>query len=130
MLNNNSRELLLSTFIYSNPDFSNWIKIADHLTICMGELPEHLKRYWLDEEITLIATHIGVSDNAVAVKVNGYFIISKNTDLENDGPKFAHITLAINPIDAKPADSNKIINWIEIDPLELKGIIKEISNQS
>jgi ferredoxin-fold anticodon binding domain-containing protein len=123
ILDSKSRELLLSIFIYPNQNFSDWIKIADHLTICMGELPEHLKRYWLDEEVILTATDIGISDKAVAVKISDFFNISKSEDDEN---RFPHITLAINSIDAKPVDSNKIVNWKKIEPLKLKGVIKEI----
>jgi len=126
VLDNDSKNLLLSTFIYPNPEYSDWIKIADHMTICMGELPEHLKRYWLDEEVTLTVREIGISDKAVAVKVNGFFIISKPNQLENEGPKLQHITLAINPFDAKPSDSNYIENWKRITPIKLRGTIKEI----
>jgi len=123
IIDSKSKELLLSTFIYPNSNFSDWIKISHHLTICMGELPEHLKRYWLDEKVILTATHIGISDKAVAVKISEFFNISKWDDEEN---RFPHITLAINPIDAKPVDSNKIVDWQEIKPLKLKGVVKEI----
>jgi len=126
IIDEKSRDLLLSTFVYSNPEFSDWIKIAHHLTICMGELPEHMKRYWLNQDVTLNASHIGFSDKSVAVKIDNFFIISKANDLETDGPKFPHITLAINPIDAKPSDSNQITEWQEIKHLNINGIIKEI----
>lgn len=124
ILDDRSRNLLLSTFIYPNPEFSDWIKICHHLTICLGELPEHMKRYWLDEEVELTVTEFGISDKAVAVKVEGLFNIFKPSI--EDGPVFQHITLAINPIDAKPADSNKIEDWQEVEPLKLRGVIKEI----
>lgn len=126
VLDQDSRDKLLKTFIYPNPDYTNWIKIAHHMTICMGELPEHLKRYWLDEEVTLTVTEIGVNEKVVAVKVSGFFSISKPFQLENEGPKFPHITLAIDPIDGKPSDSNLIENWKKIKPLKLKGIVQEI----
>jgi len=118
--------ILLSKFIYPYPEYSDWNKIAHHSTICLGELPEHLKRYWLDEEVTLTVTELGVSDKVVAVKVNGFFSISKPHDLENEGSKFAHITLAINPIDGKPQDSNLITDWKKVEPLKLEGIVREI----
>jgi len=124
ILDNESRNLLLSTFVYPNPQFSDWIKIAHHLTICLGELPEHFKRYWLGEEVGLTVTELGINNMAIAVKVTGAFIISKPSI--DDGPTFQHITLAINPYDAKPADSNRIENWIKIEPLKLRGVIKEI----
>jgi len=126
VLDDDSRNKLLSTLIYPNYEFSDWIKIAHHSTICMGELPEHLKKYWLNEEVTLTATEFGFNDKAAAVKVTGFFSISKPNSIENEGPKFQHITLAINPIDAKPADSNEITEWQEINPIRLSGIIKEI----
>ena len=96
------------------------------MTICLGELPEHLKKYWLDEEITLTVTEIGISDKAIAVKVDGFFIISKSSDLEDEMVKFPHITLAINPFDAKPVDSNKIVDWSPVDNLKISGVVKEI----
>ena len=126
VLDQNSKNLLLSTFIYSNPDYLDWIKLADHMTICLGELPEHVKRYWLDEEITLKAIEIGVSDKAIAVKVDGFFNISKNFEQDDEIVRFPHVTIAINSFDAKPVDSNNITNWQIIEPLKLKGIIKEV----
>ena len=126
ILDESSRNLLLSNFIYSNPEYSDWIKISHHLTICMGELPEHIKRYWLDEEVSLTATEIGISDKAVAVKVQGFFNIVKSIKELDDVIRFPHITLAINPIDAKPVDSNFINNWHKIKPLKLRGTVQEI----
>ena len=124
ILNQESVNLLLNTFIYSNPEYTDWIKLANHSTICLGELPEHLKRYWLNEEVTLTAIELGTSDKAIAVKVIGFFNIEK-PGLE-DGPKFQHITLAINPTDAKPANSNDITNWKTIPHLKLRGTVKEV----
>lgn len=124
ILDQESVNLLLNTFVYSNPEYTDWIKIAHHSTICLGELPEHLKRYWLGEEVTLTAIELGTSDKAIAVKVQGFFNVEK-AGLE-DGPKFQHITLAINPIDAKPADSNDITNWRPITHLKLRGTVEEV----
>jgi len=126
ILNPESRNLLLSIFVYPNPKFNDWIKISHHMTICLGELPEHLKRYWLDEEITLTVTEIGISDKAIAVKVDEFFIISKPNDIDDEMIKFPHITLAINSFDAKPVDSNKIVDWTPVDKLKITGVIKEI----
>jgi hypothetical protein len=126
MLDNKSKELLLSTFIYPDQEFSEWTKHGDHMTICIGELPEHLKRYWLDEKITLTATELGISDKAVAVKVEGFFNLSKNSDVTPEELKVPHITLAINPFEGKPVDSNYITNWKPIEPLTLNGVVREI----
>lgn len=124
VLDSYSKYLLLSKFIYNNSDYSDWIKICDHMTICLGELPEHIKRYWLDEEITLITTELGISEKAIAVKVKGFFNIEKPNTI--NGPKFPHITLAINSINGKPVDSNYIENWQIIEPIKIKGVVTEI----
>ncbi|MCK9416352.1 hypothetical protein M0Q97_06815 [Candidatus Dojkabacteria bacterium] len=127
VLDSYSKNLLLSKFIYNNSVYSDWIKICDHMTICLGELPEHIKRYWLGEEITLITTELGISEKAIAVKVYGFFNIEKPNI--TDSPKFPHITLAINPINGKPVDSNYIENWQIIEPIKVKGIVVEIKNK-
>ena len=119
VLDSYSKYILLSKFIYNDSDYSDWIKICDHMTICLGELPEHIKRYWLDEEITLITTELGISEKAIAVKVKGFFNIEKPNTI--NGPKFPHITLAINSINGKPVDSNYIENWQIIEPIKIKG---------
>lgn len=127
VIDEESRNNLLNAIIYTNPDFTDWIKIAHHSTICMGELPEHLKKYWLDEEVTLTAREVGFNEKVVAVKVTGFFIISRQNDIESEGPKIQHITLAINPTDGKPSDSNQIENWQKITPIKLRGVVKEIN---
>lgn len=126
ILDEKSRNLLLSEFIYPNQEYTDWIKYAHHLTICMGELPEHLKRYWLGEDVTLTVTEIGISDKAVAVKVDGFFTIDKFNTFNDIELRTQHITLAINPIDATPKDSNFITNWQEIEPIKLTGVVQEI----
>lgn len=123
ILDDKSRELLLTSFIYSSPIYSNWTKLAHHMTICIGSLPEHVKRYWIDENVTLTATEFGYTDKAVAVKVSGYFNIQKT---EFDFKRLTHITLAINPLNGKPVDSNDITNWQTIENIKLQGTVKEI----
>ena len=126
VLDDKSKNLLLSTFIYPKPEYADWNKSADHMTICMGELPEHMKRYWLDEEVSLTVNEIGVSDKSIAVKVTGFFVISKRNDTVGRGSNFQHITLAFNPIDGKPSDSNQIIDWKNTKHLKLRGVVKEV----
>jgi len=121
-----SKELLLTKFIYSDPIYNTWTKLADHMTICLGELPEHLKRYWLDEELSLTVKEIGYSDKAVAVKVTGFIIISKQKHDVDSNNKIQHITLAINPIGGKPVDSNDITKWKKIEPIKIWGNVSEI----
>lgn len=126
VLDQKSRYILLSRFIYSDPEYNDWIKICDHMTICLGSLPEHIKRYWLDEDVELFATEIGYSDKAVAVKVEGFFTVGKKNMINEIEDRIPHITLAMNTIDAEPKDSNYITDWKEIDKIELRGVVKEI----
>jgi hypothetical protein len=127
ILDKDSRNQLLSKFIYNNPDFSDWIKVCDHMTICMGELPEHMKRYWLDEEVELVVTEIGISEKAVAVRVENFSTIVKSNP-KDEINRFSHITLAINPFDGKSLDSNFITDWKKITPITIKGVVKEVLN--
>ena len=127
VLDEKSRTLLLSKIIYPYEEFNDWIKIAHHMTICLGELPEHIKKYWLDEDVTLTVTELGISDKAVAVKVTGFFNVAKASLPDDEISRFPHITLAINPIDAKPVDSNFITEWQSVEPFDVKGTIIEIS---
>jgi len=125
VLDDKSRNLLLSTFVYPNPEFSDWKKFAHHMTICLRELPEHLKMYWLNEEVTLTVTELGLSDKVIAVKITGFFNVTKS-GMFDDLIRFPHITLAINPFDAKPLDSNFITDWKPIEHLKIRGVVKEI----
>ena len=125
VLDDISREIILSELIYPNDIFNNWEKNADHMTICIGELPKHIKA-WLNESVTLVAKEFGFSDKAAAVKVTGFFTISKQYDDDNVGPKFQHVTLAVNIDGGKPYDSNLITNWEIIKPINLKGVVTEV----
>jgi len=130
IIDKESKELLLSTFIYSDPRFECWHKIAHHSTICLGSLPAHLRRYYLDEEVTLRIVAFGATEDAAAVKVEGLFVISKsnrpsNPKYEDEGPTFPHITLAISP-HGKPSMSNNIKEWEPVEPFNITGVIKEI----
>ena len=78
-----------------------WEAIVHHMTINMGEAkPEHIK--YLNFPITLLGTHIGMTDKAIAIGVEGF-------ESEKETP---HITLAVNSVDGgKPKDSNDIKEW-------------------
>lgn len=87
-----------------------WEEIIHHMTVNMGEAnPEHIK--FLNFPINLFATHIGLTDKAIAVAVEGF-------DSNNKTP---HITLAVNRKDGgKPVHSNEIKEW---KPLRKKIMI-------
>ena len=82
-------------------------------------LPDDLKGD-LGKSVSLRATDIGVSDMAVAVKVDGYS--TANT--------IPHITLAANTAaGGKPFMSNKITNWKPLGSyVSLTGVVTEIKS--
>lgn len=96
----------------------DWRKYADHMTIIYNNKSE-VAQAWakttnarLGEDVLLKATHVGMSDKAIAIRVTGEMSA-------NDIP---HITIACSPT-GKPVESNKITNWSEIDPFTINGRI-------
>ena len=94
----------------------DWKRLAHHMTIVFKEgLPEELKDD-LNKEVTLTVKTIGISDDAIAVGVEGY----------PSTKEISHITLAIPP-DGKPVNSNYIEDWRKIeDEILLGGKVLEI----
>ena len=97
---------------------NDWKKYAHHMTIVYNNKSE-VAQAWansteqrLGEDVLLRATHVGLSDKAIAIRVNGE--ISSND--------ISHITIACSPT-GKPVDSNKITNWRKIDPFIINGRI-------
>lgn len=93
-----------------------WKVIAHHMTINLGELKDKSD---IGQEVTLTVTEVGLSDMAMAVKVNGY--PSKN--------EMPHITIAVNPDGGKPAMSNQITKWRPVKTFMLNGVVTEIKKQ-
>lgn len=94
-----------------------WKIFAHHMTINFGNgLPENLKGD-LDTKKFIRATEIGISDMAVAVRVEGYHS-------DNDIP---HITIAVNTTEGgSPVMSNKITNWRKLENyINLSGKVSE-----
>lgn len=116
VLDEQSKNKLLTEFGSKIPE--GWEKIAHHMTITMGGLPPE-KKSDVGKTVTLMATHLGVSEKAIAVKVSGYFTTNQNP----------HITLAIDRKGgAKPVDSNKITNWETLpQQISLSGKVTEYS---
>ncbi len=94
----------------------NWKKIAHHMTIGFKQpVPPHL-RDGIGKTVQLAVKEIGVSEDAIAVKVDGY--PSSN--------KIPHVTIAI-PKDGKPFHSNLITDWRPVDEeIIIKGKVREI----
>lgn len=100
----------------------NWKLYCHHMTIAFNngseksiELYNHYKNYF-GAKTEIIATHIGISDDAVAVKVQF------KGETVNKTP---HVTLA-TPIGGKPVNSNNIKTWTRLkQPIKLIGIFSE-----
>ena len=94
----------------------NWKKIAHHMTMGFKEhVPQHL-RDDIGKTVQLTVKEIGVSEDAIAVKVDGY----------HSNNKIPHVTIAI-PKDGKPYNSNLITDWKPVDEeIIIKGKVKEI----
>jgi predicted kinase len=115
VLDDNSHAKLIEATKQYIPE--GWKIFAHHMTINFGKgLPEDLKGD-LDTKKFITATEIGVSDMAIAVKVEGYHS-------DNDIP---HVTVAVNTAEGgKPVMSNKITNWQPLDSyISLTGYISE-----
>ena len=97
---------------------NDWRKYTSHMTIIYNNKSE-IAQVWakataprVGEDVLLKATHVGVSDKAIAIRVNG----------EMSANAIPHITIACSPT-GKPVDSNKITNWREMVPFTISGRI-------
>jgi hypothetical protein len=97
---------------------SEWKIINHHMTIGFKKpVPDELKDY-IGKNIDLRVKEIGVSDDAIAVKVEGFFTYNE----------IPHITIAI-PKNGKPSNSNLITNWMSIPndrEIIVSGVVIEI----
>jgi hypothetical protein len=96
----------------------NWKVIANHMTISLGTPQKGVISEYLDTHmgvsVNLSATEIGISNDAIAVKIN--------TDIPTKN-KIPHITIAV-PHGGRPVHSNDIVNWKLLNQhIELTGTI-------
>lgn len=92
----------------------DWLSPNDyHMTIMKGPLGLGQQMAGaIGSEVNLKVVSVGVSDDAIAFGVVGMY--SKNNH--------PHITFSFKK---DPKDSNDITNWIEIEPFNTKGYIRE-----
>lgn len=115
VLDNASRTKLLDRLYREILHSGNgWTIFGNHMTINLGPLKDKTD---IGKEVDLTVTHIGYSDMALAVKVEGY-------DSKNE---IAHITIAINPDGGAPKMSNDITKWFPIGNFIVKGVVTEVS---
>jgi len=113
VLDETSKSMLLNRFKSEIP--KGWKLIAHHMTIEFGKGVENKED--LGKLVTLTITELGISDMAMAVKVDGY--PSKK--------EIPHITLAVNPNGGKPAMSDKITDWTPVPNITVCGIVTNIT---
>jgi len=116
MLDGSSKSKLLSVVGQFIPE--GWKTFAHHMTISFGKPLEN--RGNIGSFVTLRAHEIGISDMAIAVKVEGY---------PSDN-KIPHITVAVNVNEGgKPVMSNNITEWKQLDEvITLEGRVAEVLN--
>ena len=96
VLDNESKQKLINAFTLPY----KWQPVAHHMTIGFKEpVPDHLRND-IGKTVQLLVKEIGISKNAMAVKVLGY----------HSNNNIPHITVAI-PEGGKPFNSNFITNW-------------------
>ena len=113
VLDDRSVNALISQYKPKIPN--GWEVIAHHMTINpFGLTPDEGK------QVNLKVVAVGMTDKALAVKVEGYDGKTNNA--------FPHITIAINRAGgAKPKDSNSIQNWEPVsNGLVLSGTVQNL----
>jgi predicted kinase len=116
VLDGGSRASLLARVEHAIP--KGWDKIAHHMTIAFGKPVPNQED--LGKEVTLTVTEVGLSDMAMAVRVEGY--LSNN--------EIPHVTIAINPNGGKAVMSNDITEWVKMKPFNISGKVTEIKKGS
>lgn len=112
-LDEGSKQKLLN--VLSDVIPKGWKIFAHHMTTVFGKPMDDTDEY--GKVVNLTATHVGISDMAMAVKVDGY--PSSNA--------IPHITVAVNVNGGgKPFMSNKITNWEPLpEEIGLSGVVTE-----
>jgi hypothetical protein len=113
VLDEKSKNDLLNSFKDVIPE--DWKTFAHHMTIAFGKGVENPED--LGKEVALKVIELGISEMAIAVKVEGY--PSNNA--------IPHITLAINPNGGKPVMSNQIKDWKPVPQQTITGIVRNIT---
>lgn len=125
--NAEKRPIYYAAFLYPESHYEllnsfeipmDWKKFAHHMTMLFGRAKNQVVEDYLQgnmgKEVELIATHIGKSPDAMAVK------IASDVPTANETP---HVTIAVPP-GGKPFKSNEITSWEPLDtPIRLKAKI-------
>ena len=114
VLDSKSKGILLEKLSRVIPQ--GWNLFAHHMTIVFGQGVSNKNE--VGKAVSLTATEVGISDMAIAVKVEGY----------PSNSAIPHITVAVNTAEGgKPFMSTKITDWEALrEPITLNGIVTEI----
>jgi len=98
-----------------------WQLFMHHMTIGFGKSLESLGLGGDEgKEVSLTVTHIGMSDMAIAARVQGY-----KTTMD-----IPHVTIAVNTAEGgKPAMSNEITDWEPVDNFQITGKVVNVVKQ-
>jgi len=111
VLDKDSRHVLADNTKDVIPD--GWELYMHHMTIAYGK---SLEEIGLGEDegktVVLTVTHIGISNMAIAARVQGYKSMNN----------IPHVTIAVNKAEGgKPVMSNDILDWEPIKPFQISG---------
>lgn len=101
----------------------NWKMFNHHMTIAFNNKTEDAQnlydvyKHTFGKTITITVDGIGVSDDAIAVRIRF------NDPIAN---KIPHITIA-TPQTGKPVNSNYITKWYDIEPYDITGTLNEFT---
>jgi 2'-5' RNA ligase len=101
----------------------NWKIFNHHMTIAFNNKTEDAQnlydvyKHTFGKTITITVDGIGVSDDAIAVRVQF------NGPIAN---KIPHITIA-TPQTGKAVNSNYITKWFDIEPYDITGTLNEFT---
>lgn len=115
VLDDASQQKLVTALRHHIPE--GWDIIAHHMTINFGKGLGKDREEDKGKIVNIVASEIGISDMAIAVKVHGY-------PSDNAIP---HVTLAVNRADGgKPVMSNDIKDWKRLNShINLRGVVTE-----
>jgi hypothetical protein len=111
------RTKLLERFKHIIP--SAWEVIAHHMTINLGAANKGPAADMVGQSVRLTVRSFAGDDKVMAIGIE--------TNVPS-GNAIKHITLAVNRQNGgKPAQSNQLSQWQVVQPMELRGIVQEIS---
>ena len=116
ILDSESKDKLVSALLPVLP--KDWKVYAHHMTIVFGKGLDDKSE--IGKSVALKVTETGVSNEAIAVRVEGY----------PTSNKIPHVTVAVNTAEGGESHhSNQIENWNALDldeALVLSGVVTEI----